>query len=106
LARHPDLRVEGSDLITDVEMAPWEMVLGGSVPVRTLEGVVMLKVPAGAVGGQKLRLRGQGLPREDGGRGDLYAVLEVGVPSEVGAEEKKAWEDLAKMSRWRPKGRD
>ena len=106
LARHPDLRVEGSDLVTDVEMAPWEMVLGGSVPVRTLEGVVMLKVPAGAVGGQKLRLRGQGLPREDGGRGDLYAVLEVGVPSEVGTEEKKAWEDLAKMSRWRPKGRD
>ena len=52
------------------------------------------------------RLRGQGLPREDGGRGDLYAVLEVGVPSEVGAEENKAWEDLAKMSRWRPKGRD
>jgi len=106
LARHPDLRVEGSDLVTDVEMAPWEMVLGGSVPVRTLEGVVMLKVPAGAVGGQKLRLRGQGLPREDGGRGDLYAVLEVGVPSEVSAEEKKAWEDLAKMSRWQPKGRD
>lgn len=106
LARHPDLRVEGSDLVADVEMAPWEMVLGGSVPVRTLEGVVMLKVPAGAVAGQKLRLRGQGLPREDGGRGDLYAVLEVGVPSEVGTEEKKAWQDLAKMSRWRPKGRD
>ena len=106
LARHPDLRVEGSDLVTDLEMAPWEMVLGGNVPVRTLEGLVMLKVPAGAVAGQKLRLRGQGLPREDGGRGDLYAVLEVGVPSEVGAEEKKAWEDLAKTSRWRPKGRD
>ena len=106
MARHPDGRVEGSDLVTDVEMAPWEMVLGGSVPVRTLVGVVMLKVPAGAVGGQKLRLRGQGLPREDGGRGDLYAVLEVGVPSEVGVEEKKAWEDLAKVSRWRPKGRD
>jgi transposase InsO family protein len=70
------------------------------------DSYVMLKVPAGAVGGQKLRLRGQGLPREDGGRGDLYAVLEVGVPSEVSAEEKKAWEDLAKMSRWRPKGRD
>ena len=60
LARHPDLRVEGSDLITDVEMAPWEMVLGGSVPVRTLEGVVMLKVPAGAVGGQKTEIAGSG----------------------------------------------
>jgi curved DNA-binding protein len=58
------------------------------------------------VAGQKLRLRGQGLPREDGGRGDLYAILEVGVPSEAGAEEKKLWEELARKSSWRPKGRD
>lgn len=106
MARHPDLRVEGSDLVTEVEMAPWEMVLGGSVPVRTLEGAGVLKVPAGSVAGQKLRLRGQGLPREDGGRGDLYAVLQVGVPGEVGAEEKKAWEDLARKSAWRPRGRE
>ena len=106
LARHPDLRVEGADLVTDVEMAPWEMVLGGSVPVRTLAGVVMLKVPAGAVSGQKLRLRGQGLPREDGARGDLYAILEVGVPGEVGVEERKLWEELARKSSWRPKGRE
>ena len=106
LARHPDLRVEGADLVTDVEMAPWEMVLGGSVPVRTLAGVVMLKVPAGAGAGQKLRLRGQGLPREDGGRGDLYAILQVGVPSEVGLEERKLWEELARRSSWTPKGRE
>jgi curved DNA-binding protein len=58
------------------------------------------------VAGQKLRLRGQGLPREDGGRGDLYAILEVGVPSEVGSEERKLWEELARKSSWRPKGRD
>ena len=100
------LRVEGADLVTDVEMAPWEMVLGGSVPVRTLAGVVMLKVPAGAGAGQKLRLRGQGLPREDGGRGDLYAILQVGVPSEVGLEERKLWEELARRSSWTPKGRE
>lgn len=106
LARHPDLRVEGCDLVTDVEMAPWEMVLGGSVPVRTLAGVVRLKVPAGAVAGQKLRLRGQGLPREDGGRGDLYAILQVGVPAEVGPEERKLWEELARKSSWTPKGRE
>jgi len=66
----------------------------------------LLKGRGGGVAGQKLRLRGQGLPREDGGRGDLYAILEVGVPSEVGAEERKLWEELARKSSWRPKGRD
>ena len=104
LARHPDLRVEGEDMVTDLEMAPWEMVGGATVPVKTLEGTVMLKVPAGSLAGQKLRLRGQGLRREDGSRGDLYAVLEVVVPGPVGAEEKKLWEELGKKSGWQPRG--
>ncbi|NBR63045.1 MAG: J domain-containing protein, partial [Verrucomicrobia bacterium] len=105
LARHPDLRVEGSDLFADLEVAPWEAVLGASVAVPTLEGMVMLKVPAGSTAGQKLRLRGQGLPREDGSRGDLYALLEIVVPAEVGPGEKELWEKLARESRWRPGGR-
>ncbi len=104
LARHPDLRVEGEDLVTDLEMAPWEMVGGATVPVKTLEGTVMLKVPADSLAGQKLRLRGQGLRREDGSRGDLYAILEVVVPGAVGAEEKKLWEELGKKSGWQPRG--
>jgi len=105
MARHPDLRVEGADLVADLEVAPWEAVLGASVPVRTLEGEVMLKIPAGSVGGKKLRLRGQGLPREDGGRGDLYAVLQVQVPDQVETGERKLWEDLSQKSRWQPRGR-
>jgi len=105
LARHPDLRVEGSDLYADLEVAPWEAVLGASVPVPTLDGAVTLKIPAGSTAGQKLRLRGQGLPREDGDRGDLYAVLEIAVPDRVGPEEKKLWEKLEEESRWRPGGR-
>ena len=104
LARHPDLRVEGENLVTDLEMAPWEMVGGATVPVKTLEGTVMLKVPAGSLAGQKLRLRGQGLRREDGSRGDLYAILEVVVPGAVGDEEKKLWEELGKKSGWQPRG--
>ena len=106
LARHPDLRVEGSDLYADLEVAPWEAVLGANVPVPTLDGSVNLKVPGGSTAGQKLRLRGQGLPREDGSRGDLYAVLEIAVPPEIGSEEKKLWEQLARESRWHPEGRN
>lgn len=105
LARHPDLRVEGSDLVTDVEVAPWEAVLGASVPVGTLEGEVSLKIPPGSGAGKKLRLRGQGLPREDGVRGDLYVVLQVQVPEQVDAAEKKLWEGMAERSRWQPRGR-
>jgi len=105
-ARHPDVRVEGSDLYVDLELAPWEAVLGANVPVPTLDGPVTLKVPAGSAAGQKLRLRGQGLPREDGGRGDLYAVLAIAVPTAISPEEKKLWESLAQGSRWIPAARE
>ena len=83
-------------------MAPWEAVLGASIPVPTLGGTVTLKVPEGSIAGQKLRLRGLGLPREDGGRGDLYAVLVVALPAKVSPAEKSLWQKLAEESRWRP----
>ncbi|NDC79983.1 MAG: molecular chaperone DnaJ, partial [Verrucomicrobia bacterium] len=55
--------------------------------------------------GKKLRLRGQGLPRDDGTRGDLYAVLLVQVPLQVDEPEKKLWEEISRRSRWQPRGR-
>ena len=103
LAKHPDFKVEGSDLYRDLDLAPWEAVLGASVTLPTLDGEVALRVPPGAAAGQRLRLRGQGLPTRDGKRGDLYAVLTILVPDEVDAAEKALWEELAAKSTFRPR---
>src|SRR5947208_10787737 len=62
LARHPDFTVEGSDLIHEVKIEPWQAVLGADLVVPTLEGKVLLKIPAGNQGGQRFRLRERGLP--------------------------------------------
>ena len=62
LARHPDFTVEGSDLIHEVKIEPWQAVLGGELQVPTLEGSARLKLPAGTQAGQRFRLRGHGLP--------------------------------------------
>src|SRR5438067_7530244 len=80
LARHPDFRVEGSDLVHEVKLAPWQAVLGTELKVPTLERSVRLKVPPGTQGGQRRRLRGQGLPGISGQRGDLYVVVQMNVP--------------------------
>ncbi|HEX9006141.1 MAG TPA: J domain-containing protein, partial [Bacteroidota bacterium] len=77
-AAHPDFRVSGSDLYYDLDLAPWEAVLGTSVTVPTLTGKVQVKIPAGKNTGDQLRVRGQGLPRgQDGARGDLYVVVQI-----------------------------
>ena len=102
--RHPDFEVQGNDLHTEIDLAPWEAVLGGQIRVPTLEGSVALKIRPGTVRGQQLRVRGQGLPTgSPGTRGDLYVQILIGVPTQVSAEEKSAWEELAKRSSYKPR---
>src|SRR5881398_3721744 len=91
LARHPDFTVEGSDLIHEVKVAPWQAVLGTELKVPTLEGNVRLKIPPGTQGGQRFRLREQGLPGISGKRGDLYVVVQMNVPKKLTERERAIW---------------
>lgn len=102
LAGHPDLRVEGENLSCDLDLAPWEAVLGTSVSVPTLEGQVSIKIPPGTQGGQRLRVRGRGLGKE-GARGDLLVITRIQVPNRVNDAERAAWEQLAKASSFAPR---
>jgi curved DNA-binding protein len=73
--------------------------------VRGLDGELDVKIPPGLGNGQKLRLRGRGLPRpKSTERGDLYVVAEIEVPKNVGAAERALWEQLAKSSSFQPRG--
>jgi len=102
-AQHPDFRVRGADLYHDLELAPWEAVLGATVHIRTLDGTVSLKVPPGTVAEKQFRLRGKGLPTGDSARGDLYAIVSIEVPSQLTTEQKKLWEQLAEKSSFNPR---
>jgi curved DNA-binding protein len=103
LAGHPDFRVEGANLFYDLELAPWEAVLGASVSVPTLEGEVSIKIPPGTQSGQRLRVRERGLGKE-GARGDLFVVVGIQVPDRIGEHERKLWEQMARESRFSPRG--
>ena len=102
-AAHPDFRVRGADLYFDLELAPWEAVLGAAIRTPTLDGAVTLKVPPGTVAGGRLRLRGKGLPRGDGTRGDLYAEASLQVPPAVTPEQRALWEQLAAQTTFNPR---
>ena len=103
IARHPDFEVEGHNLIHEVEIAPWEAVLGASISVPTLDSRVNIKIPPGTRNGQKLRVRGHGLPGNTGARGDMIVQLRVEVPEQVSEAERKLWEQLARESRFNPR---
>jgi curved DNA-binding protein len=97
LARHPDFSVEGSDLVNEVKIAPWQAVLGDQIIVPTLEGNARLKLPPGTQGGQRFRLRGRGLPGVSGQRGDLYVVVQISVPKKLSEREREIWDQIAQL---------
>jgi curved DNA-binding protein len=103
-AAHPDFRALGADLYSELDLAPWEAVLGVTVEVPTLDGRVSLRIPAGANNGQRLRVRAHGLPKgRNSDHGDLYVIVNVQLPKQINNEERTAWEKLSRVSRFNPR---
>jgi DnaJ-class molecular chaperone len=100
---HPRFTVSGDDLTTEVPIAPWEAVFGATIEVPTIDGKAEMKVPAGTQGGKRLRLRGQGLNKRGGGRGDQYVRLKIVVPLHPNEKEKQLYKQLSEISRFNPR---
>ena len=98
---HPLFRVvEGDDLELDLPVAPWEAALGAKASVPTLDGAVEMTISAETQGGQKLRLRGQGMNRRTGGKSDLYVRIKIVNPPKLTPRERELYERLAAESKF------
>jgi DnaJ-class molecular chaperone len=84
---HPVFTRHGADLERELPITLEEALLGGEVPVATLKGRVLLKIPAGTQHGHRFRLKGQGMPKlRESGDGDLYARARVVLPTKLDDE--------------------
>jgi molecular chaperone DnaJ len=83
------------DLLITVPITFAEAALGSRITVPTLDEPVTLKIPAGTGSGQTFRVRGRGVARPDGGRGDLLVTVEVVVPRRLTKTQRKLLEDFA-----------
>ena len=93
---HAVFQRQGSDILVQLPVWPWEAVLGADVLVPTLTDPVRVKVPLGSRAGAKLRLKGKGLPTATGGRGDLFFTLQIVMPPSLSDEDRKLYEELAR----------
>lgn len=89
---HKRFMVEGRDVTLVLPLAPWEAVLGATIETPTLGGVVKLNIPPGAQAGQRLRLKGRGLPGDP--PGDQFVILEIAVPGELNPEQRQLFEQM------------
>ena len=95
-ASHPRFKVDGNDVIYDLDLRPWEAALGITVRVPTLDGEVDLTVAPGTSSDRKLRLRGKGLgggPNKN--RGDQIVRLTIRLPEKMNDAQRKLWDELA-----------
>ena len=91
---HPYYSVQGKDVTIELPLAPWEAALGATVEVPTLGGKVDLRIPAGAQSGQKLRLRGRGLPGKPAG--DQMVEIRLVTPAAESQKAREAYEQMRK----------
>lgn len=100
VAADPRFERQGDDLHTQVETDLYTAAAGGEVRVPTLDGEMILKVPAGTQPGQSFRLKGKGMPKlkNPKARGDLYAEVGVRIPKNLTEEEKEFLKGLAQRS--------
>nr|WP_315431714.1 DnaJ C-terminal domain-containing protein [uncultured Albidiferax sp.] len=103
LAPHPIFRPDKHDLYFDLALAPWEAILGADIEVPTLDGPVVLTVAPGTRSGRKLRLRGRGLAQGKSGHGDLYALVQIDVPTTLSERERALYLELSHISNFTPR---
>ncbi|MFO8064865.1 MAG: DnaJ C-terminal domain-containing protein [Spirochaetota bacterium] len=102
IASHPKFTVNGPDLETEVPITPSEAVLGAKVEVPLVKGTASITIPPGTQSGKRFRLKGKGL-RKKGGRGDLYAVMQIVVPASPSQEERELYKKLGEASSFHPR---
>ena len=102
LVPHPLFDVEGHNLTVTIPLAPWEAALGTKIEVPTLNGKISLTIPANSQSGKRLRIKDRGLAGK-GGRGDLYAVINIVNPDRSDGETNALWQQLAEKADFDPR---
>ncbi len=103
LAEHPVFKVKGYDLESEVPVTPWEAALGAQIQIPTMDEAVTVCLPAGTYSEKTLNLKGKGLIKKSGARGDLFAKIKIVVPLKLTPEERRAYIELARISRHNPR---
>jgi len=94
---HPVFTREEDNLLAEIPITYTQAALGTEIEVPTIDGKAKLKIPAGTQPNTVFRLRNQGLPRLQGGRGDLHIRVQVEIPKKLNKKQRELIEQLSKI---------
>lgn len=88
------VKLDGINLVRQVDIYPWDAALGGEVPVETLDGKIIVSVPKGIQNGGRIRVTGKGYVDRNGRRGDLYLEVVIVNPREISPKAEELYKSL------------
>ena len=94
-----EYEVDGADLTKDVEITPSEAVLGVKKEVKTLQGQITVTIPPKTSSGQKLRLKDLGLPKKEGGKGNLNVRVKIVIPKNLSDKQIELYKQIQELSK-------
>jgi curved DNA-binding protein len=103
VARHPIFDLQGLDIYCQLPITPVESVLGGSVQVPTIDGLVNMNLPSGVKSGQRFKLAHKGYPDANGDRGDQLVEIQIIAPKDLSEAEKELYQKLKALETFNPR---
>lgn len=98
---HSRYRIEKKDVYASLPIAPWEATLGATVQIPVPDGLVEVRIPENSQSGQKLRLKGRGIPTAT--PGDLFLVMEVVLPPATTQKAREFYQTMAQELAFNPR---
>lgn len=95
--------LKGVDIYTNLQITPWEAILGTKVSIETIGETIFLHIPKGIESGEKIKIPNKGYKDGKGGRGELIANVQIMVPKNPTEEEKKLFKRLNDISKFNPR---
>ncbi len=94
---HKYFKRRENDILINLNINISQAALGDEVQVPTVDGSMMLKIPAGIQPGKAINMKGKGVPRLRGsGRGDQVVLINVEIPTRLSSEQRQLLEQLGK----------
>ena len=95
--------LKGIDLYTDLQITPWEAVLGTKISLETIGETLFLHVPKGVESGEKIKVSNKGYKDGKGGRGELIAEVKIMIPKKPTETEIEYFKKLNEVSKFNPR---
>ena len=93
----------GEDIYTELNISPWEAVLGTKVDIDAIDESIGVFIPQGIETGEEIKIEQKGYKDGKGGRGKFIIRVKIMIPKKISTKEMELYKELKKVSKFNPR---